>query len=215
MRVAVIRALTTSDPRLLHAHGRALERAYGFRTVTRCIPGQPRGVHDAASFAEATPKVVAMAQELEGRVDAVLISCMADPGLGQARGAVGVPVVGAGAAGAAAALALGGTVGVLGLDGAIPEAVTDAIRPRPMVTDGPDEVADPAGFHTPTGAFGAVAGAARLREAGADVILLGSASLSSIGIAPHLRRSLGVPVIDPVLAAGSALASALGLPAAA
>ena len=209
MRVGVIRALTTSDPRLLHAHGRALERAYGFRTVTRCIPDQPRGVHDAASFAEAAPKVVALARELEDQVDAILISCTADPGLGQARRAVRVPVIGAGAAGGAAALAMGGTTGVLGVGGAIPEAVTDAIWPRPSVTAGPEDVDDPAGFHTPSGAFGAVAEAARLRDAGADVILLGSTALSSIGIAPHLRRTLGVPVIDPVLAAGSALASAL------
>ena len=207
MRVAVIRALTTSDPALLHAHGRALERAYGFRVVTRCIPDQPRGVHDAASFAEAAPKVVAMARDLEGQVDAVLISCTADPGLSEARGAVRVPVVGAGAAGAAAALALGGTTGVLGVGGSVPEALAGALGPS--VTASAEDIADPAGFHTPTGAFGAVAAAVRLRDAGADVILLGSTALSSIGIAAHLRRTLGVPVIDPVLAAGSALASAL------
>ena len=212
MRVAVIRALTTSDPRLLHAHGRALERAYGFRVITRSIPDQPRGVHDAASFAEAAPKVVAAARELEGQVDAVLISCTADPGLAEARSAVRVPVIGAGAAGAAAALAMGGTTGVLGVGGAVPEALAAALGPR--VTAGPEDIADPAGFHTPTGAFGAVAEAARLREAGADVILLGSTALTSIGIAPHLRRTLGVPVIDPVLAAGSALASALEVAAA-
>lgn len=209
MRVAIIRALTTSDPRLLHAHGRALERAYGFRVLTRCIPDQPRGVHDAASFAEAAPKVVALARELEDRVDAVLISCTADPGLGEARRTLGVPVVGAGAAGAAAALAIGGTTGILGVGGEVPGAMADAIGPRPMVAASPEDVADPAGFHTPTGAFGAVAEAARLRDAGADVILLGSAALSSIGIAPHIRRTLGLPVVDPVLAAGSALASAL------
>jgi Asp/Glu/hydantoin racemase len=209
MRVALIRALTTRDPRLLPVHGRALERAYGFTVVTRCIEGQPAGVHDAASLAEAAPKVVALAAEMEPHVDAVLISCAADPGLADARRALGVPVVGAGSSAAAAAAALGGTVGVLGVDGAIPAAVTDGIGARRSLVASPAAVTDPSGFLSPTGAFGAITEAERLRDAGADVILLASAALTSIGLAGHLRRTLGLPVVDPVMAAGAALAAAL------
>jgi len=47
--------------------------------------------------------------------------------------------------------------------------------------------------------------AEELKEKGADVILLACTGYATIGIAKKLRRRLGVPVVDPVLA--SALAT--------
>jgi len=47
-----------------------------------------------------------------------------------------------------------------------------------------------------------------LVDAGADVIVEASTGLTSIGMSDVLRRRLGRPVIDPVVAAGAMLVSA-------
>ncbi|MFD0446468.1 aspartate/glutamate racemase family protein [Streptomyces indonesiensis] len=44
--------------------------------------------------------------------------------------------------------------------------------------------------------------AAGLVASGADTLLLACTGLNTIGIRPLLERRLGVPVVDPVLAAG-------------
>src|SRR6476660_9174625 len=111
MRVGIIRALTTTDRRLLNSHGKLLRDTFGFDVTTRCIPDQPSGVHDAASLRRAVPKVVELALEMAPDQDALVISCAADPGLPEARALLDIPVIGAGsaaAAAAAAALAFGG-----------------------------------------------------------------------------------------------------------
>ncbi|MBG6183007.1 Asp/Glu/hydantoin racemase [Arthrobacter sp. CAN_A214] len=211
MRVGLIRALSTTDQRLLHTHGRLLHTTFGFDVTTRCVPDQPYGVHDAASLEAATPKVVELACELAGEVDALIISCAADPGLDETRAVVGIPVIGAGSAAAAAALAFGGRVGVLGLKNQVPSPISSALGERMVLIDGPDGVETPNGFLLPTGIFDTLAGAQMLAEAGAGVILQASTGLSSIGMAEVLRHKLGLPVIDAVTAAGSMLTAAVSM----
>lgn len=48
-----------------------------------------------------------------------------------------------------------------------------------------------------------------LVDAGADVIVKAGTGLSIIGRADVLRRRLGIPVIDPVVAAGAVIVSAV------
>ncbi|OMH32994.1 aspartate/glutamate racemase family protein [Tersicoccus sp. Bi-70] len=207
MKVGLIRAVTATDPRLLDSHGAALENTFGFEVVTRAIEDQPDGVFDDASLAAAIPKVVRLAVELAPDVDAIVISCAADPGLEIARSLVDIPVVGAGSAAAAAAAAFGGTVGVLGLSRNAPTVIADAIGDRMLVIDGAGASHRPADYLTPTGVIDAITDAHLLADAGADVIVLGTTGLSSIGMAAELRRRLELPVIDAVIAAGSMLAS--------
>jgi allantoin racemase len=209
MRVGIIRALTTSDRRVLHAHGKMLQQAFGFSVVSHCIPDQPSGVYDEESLALAAPKVVALAQEMAADVDALIISCTADPGLAETRAAVGIPVIGAGSAAAAAALAFPGRVGVLGLKHQVPGPISESLGERMVLIDGPESVETPDGFLLPAGIFDALSSAHMLVDAGADVIVQASTGLSSIGMADVLRRRLGVPVIDAVTAAGSMLVSAV------
>lgn len=47
--IGVIRVLTSDDTRLVSAHGRVIEERYNLVTHSRCIPGQPRGIHDDES----------------------------------------------------------------------------------------------------------------------------------------------------------------------
>lgn len=188
MRVGLIRALSTTDQRLLHAHGRLLQNAFGFDVTTRCIQGQPYGVHDAASLGSAAPKVVELAREMAGEVDALIISCAADPGLEETRAVVGIPVIGAGSAAAAAALAFGGRVGVLGLKNQVPSPISSALGERMVFIDGPDGVETPNGFLLPTGIFDTLAGAQMLAEAGAA-----SSSRRAPGSAASAWRRFCVP----------------------
>jgi Asp/Glu/hydantoin racemase len=209
MRVGLIRALTTSDRRLLHSHGRLLRETFGFEVTTRCIPDQPSGVYNEETLRSAVPKVVETALDMAGEVDALIISCAADPGLAETRAVVDIPVIGAGSAAAAVALAFGGRVGVLGLKHQVPDPITESLGERMLLIDGPASVETPEGFLMPTGIFDALAAAHMLVEAGADVIVEATTGLTSIGMAEVLRRRLGIPVIDPVTAAGSMLVSAV------
>lgn len=209
MRVGVIRALTTSDRRLLNSHGKLLQESFGFRVTSQCIPGQPSGVYNEESLREAVPKVVELALEMAPGVDALIISCTADPGLAEVRSLVDLPVIGAGSAAAAAALAFGGRVGVLGLKSSVPGPISQTLGERMLLIDGPESVETSDGFLLPTGIFDSLAAAHMLVDAGADVIVEASTGLTSIGMADVLRRRLGIPVIDPVVAAGSMLVSAV------
>ncbi len=114
--VGVIRVLTTDDPQLLAAHGRILERDFGLATLNRCIPDQPQGIYDDESERIAVPKILRLGRELakEG-VDAIVISCAADPGVTDLRRELSIPVIGAGSSVSAVALGLAERIGILNL----------------------------------------------------------------------------------------------------
>lgn len=77
-----------------------------------------------------------------------------------------------------------------------------------VLIDGSEGVERTEGFLLPTGIFDSLAAVQMLVDAGADVIVEASTGLTSIGMADVLRRRLGIPVIDPVVAAGAMFVSA-------
>jgi allantoin racemase len=174
---------------------------------SRCIPDQPTGVHDDRTFAAAAPKVATLAQRMvtDDRVDAVIISCAADPGLELARAACGAPVVGAGSAAAEVALRQGSHVGVLDLTEQTPAAVTQVLGDRLLNAIVPDGVRQTRDLLTPQGSAAAEAGACALVDQGADVILLACTGMTSIGLADRLAHRVNVPIVDAVLAGGAAV----------
>lgn len=202
--IGVIRVLTTSNPQVLEAHGRLIERTFGeLRVVSRCLPDLPKGVFSQETLGIAEAGIVGTGQALIGEgAEALIVSCMMDPGVGLLRKHVSVPVVGAGSAGAAVALAYGGKVGLLGISDEAPEPVARVLRETLV------GVARPAGAQTTLDLLNSNAqsavypAAAQLLEQGADAILLGCTGFSTIGIAPVLQARCKVPVIDPVLASG-------------
>lgn len=211
--IGVIRVITSDDRDLLDQHGRVLEREFGVRTVTRCLPGQPHGVHDEATFETARASMAEVARGLEAEgVGAIVISCAADPGLPEARAAVSVPVFGAGSSGAAIALALGGKVGVLGITAEVPAAVTAVLGERLVAAEVPDGVARTTELTTPAGREAALVAAERLRAAGAEVILFACTGLTTLALAEPVAEATGLPVVDAVQSAGL-LAARFGPPA--
>ncbi|OZM77968.1 aspartate/glutamate racemase family protein [Pseudonocardia sp. MH-G8] len=209
--IGVVRVLSTTDPDALQAHGRELQAALAVRTIDRCIPDQPHGVHDEPTHRTAAPKVAELAAELvRDGADAVMISCAADPGLAEARAVVDVPVIGAGSATAALAAALGTRVGVLGILDEPPEPYRLALGERIVGTVAPRGVARATELYTPEGAAGSLRASDDLVAAGADVIAFACTGLTSLGLAQQIRDRHGVVVVDPVLAAGHAVCAALG-----
>ena len=209
-RIGLIRVLTASDPRLLNIHGRAVQEAFGVEVISRAIHDQPEGVYDQYTHNSAAPKVLALATDLAPHVDGIMISCSSDPGLAEIRALVDVPVVGAGSAGAAAALALGSRIGVLALSADPPPAVVEVLGRHLHTVQSPDGVTHTQELLTPSGVYETYLAAERLVDDGADVILQACTGLTSMGVTRELRRRYGLPVIDPVLAAGSALILHLG-----
>ncbi|MEV7086408.1 aspartate/glutamate racemase family protein [Streptomyces sp. NPDC093085] len=201
--IGVVRVLTSDDPEAVGAHGRILERRFGYPTLSRCIPDQPHGIHDAATERLAEPKIVALARELadEG-ARTVIISCAADPALARTRTALPVPVIGAGSAAAAVALGLGTRVGVLGITDEAPPGIRAVLGPHFLGNLRPRDVRRTTDLLAPHGPEAVLAAATELVAAGADTLLLACTGLTTIGIRPLLEARLAVPVVDAVLAAG-------------
>jgi len=207
VKVGIVRVLTTQDERLLNAHGRLIEGHFPqFETISRCIEDQPEGIHDDRTSEIAVPKVVKLGRELESEgVGALIISCADDPGVDQLRNIVKIPVIGAGSAAASLALSLGGKVGVLIISDRTPDVIKKALGRSFLAEARPKGVATTLDLLREKESAHLFSAAEELKKKGADVVLLACTGYATIGIAKELRRRLGIPVVDPVLA--SALAT--------
>ena len=200
--LALIRVFTSTDPQVLGVHGSIITSRFGLSVRTYCIPDQPLGIHDDASERQAIPKIVATAEQAAADgAGCVLISCAADPAVRECRRALGIPVVGAGSAAAGVALALGPRVGVLTLNGPVPQPMAAILGSHLAATKSPAGVANTADLLTPAGRAAAIA-AARDLASRVDVIALACTGYTTIGLEAQLRGSIGVPVVDAVEAGG-------------
>ncbi|EGO65246.1 aspartate/glutamate racemase family protein [Acetonema longum] len=201
--LAVVRVFSTADPELLSSHSRLLQTRFGLRTVTYCIPDQPFGIHDDASEARAVPKIVTVARQAEAEgAKAIFVSCAADPGVAECRKTVSIPVLGAGSSGAAVSLAVGCRIGVLNLNGPTPPRMARLLGDRLTAHISPENVANTTDLLTPAGRQAALAAAKKLAEQ-ADVIVFACTGFTTIGLAPVLRSSIRIPIIDAVEAGGT------------
>ncbi|MFA4646686.1 AroM family protein [Pyrococcus kukulkanii] len=209
--VGLIRVLTIQDEELLNIHGKLIEKAFPeLKIVSRCIEEQPKGIYDEKTENEAKPKILRLAKEFEEEgVDAIIISCAADPAVEEARKLVSVPVIGAGSSASALALAYGRKVGVLNLTEETPKVIKEVLGDNLIAEDHPKGVSNTLDLMTEWGRKEAIEAAKRLKEEGVDVIVLGCTGMSTIMIAPVLEKKVGIPVIDPVIAAGAVTLHAL------
>lgn len=208
-KMGLIRVLSTDDPELLNRHGRLLREFIGdpeLTVVSRCIQGHPEGLWNSEEEQKALPKIVRLGQEMEGQdeVAALLVSCVADPGVPELREAVDVPVIGAGSASAAMALALGRPVGALSIVPGILPPIADVLGEHLVGWEVPAGVKTTVDLMSDEGKERFVEAGQRLKGQGAGVILLACTGFSTIHIAPFLEERLGLPVLDPVISAGLA-----------
>ncbi|MEK3902187.1 aspartate/glutamate racemase family protein [Paenibacillus sp. FSL R7-0179] len=206
--LGIIRVITLQENSAIQLHGALIERRYGLPVISRCIPDQPQGVYDAQTEAESIPKIITLAQELEQQgCTAIGISCAADPALTEARAVVNVPVLGAGSCAAHMAMAYSNRVGVLTILEEVPPHIRSILGDAYIGMDRPDGVTTTLDLGTPAGRAGAMAGAARLVERGAEVLVLACTGFATIGLASELEERLGIRAFDPILCLGAAAAA--------
>ncbi|MFN3268355.1 MAG: AroM family protein, partial [Zestosphaera sp.] len=203
--VGLIRVLTTKDEELLNLHGRIIESAFPeLRVVSRCIEDQPKGIYDRESEELAKPKILRLAREFEKEgVNAIIVSCAADPAVKEARKEMRVPVIGAGSAAASIALAYGDKVGVLNLTEDTPEVIKRVLGSHLVAEGKPEGVRNTLDLMTNWGREAAKKALNDLLKHGVDVIVLACTGYSTIGFARIAEEIAGIPVVDPVVAAGA------------
>jgi len=175
--------------------------------VVTCADGPPAIETDGDVAAAVGPMVETA---LAHPADAYVVACFSDPGITELRNALDAPVFGIAESAVLAAMSRGRRVGVISaLDIAIPRhyrywgrigvsarIVADVAAGRGVLDLESED------------AYQDVLGTGRkLAEAGADVVVLGCTGMTHLRT--RLQSDLGMPVIEPCLAALTLAASAL------
>lgn len=204
MNIGLIRVLTLSDQREIDRHGSIIESAFpGLKVTSSCIEDQPKGLYDKASEEEAKPKITGLAKELEKGVEAIIVSCAADPAVVELKEILSVPVVGAGESLAAVSRTLGDSVGVLTITDDVPDPVARGLQDHCLTWAKVEGVETTLDLKEEDIVARAINAAKDMKNQGCGVIALACTGFSTIGVAPKIGREVGIPVVDPVLAAGS------------
>ena len=168
------------------------------------LEGAPPGIETARHADQVVGPLCDLVAREEGRTDAFVIACFGDPGLASVRETTAKPVIGIGEAGITAALNYGEHYGIVTN---LPEDVKPGLRQIRALGLG----ARLAGIEAAGVAVvdlddvarskaGLLAAAKHLKDKGADVLVLGCAGMVPYG--SDLEAETGVPVIDPIHAAG-------------
>ncbi len=172
----------------------------------------PPGIETDAHVREVAAPIAEFVASKEDAADAFVIACFSDPGLTEARRATRRPVLGMAACGIFTAVVLGSRFGVISiLDQSIPRhlryyeslGVTARLAGDRAVGIGVTGLAD----ESRTLDRMMATGRALRDEDGADALVLGCAGMAQYR--ERLEDSLGIPVVDPALAAAGMAMSLL------
>lgn len=204
-KVGILRVLTTSDKIVLNSHQNVLGRVFpGFKIETRCIPNQPRGLFCKEAHLEAESSIMQMSEEWEDEIDGLIISCSDDPCVKALKKRLKIPVVGAGESAATLALLYNLKVGVIGIETNPPVNITSLLDSLMVGYQVPDGIIATTDLLTDKGPELLFNAARKLKNAGAELILLACTGFTTIG-ADMALKDVGLPVIDGVIASGIAL----------
>ncbi|MEN1969824.1 aspartate/glutamate racemase family protein [Lentibacillus sp. N15] len=204
--LGIIRVLTTKQETILQEHGKRMKEIFQIDSITKCIPDQPNGIYSDESEILANPKIVRLAQQMaqDEQIDAITISCAADPALDEANEAVDIPVLGAGVCGAHAACMVGNHVGIIGITEEPPARMKNELGERfhsytfsPKLRKTTDLFSDKAKTELLQVVNNTI-------QSGADVILFACTGFSTIRLKDYFVQHIDVPVIDLVEAQGIA-----------
>lgn len=210
-RIGLIRVLTTRDEETLQSHGRILMGLFpGWEVFSTCIPDQPEGIYDEKTKTEALPKIEDLAFSMTDEdIDGLIISCADDPAVDSLNRKLSIPVVGAGRSAALLAMGLGERVGVIGITDETPKIMKKVLNGFLFKESRPEGVSTTLDLMTPEGRESVLKEAYLLKAEGVDVLALACTGMSTVSLAPKLRRETGLPVIDPVSAEGFFMWAAL------
>jgi len=204
LNIGLIRVLTLTDQREIDRHGSIIESAFpGLKVTSSCIENHLKGLYDKASEEEARPKIIGLAKELEKDVEAIIVSCAADPAVEELKNELCIPVIGAGESMAAVSRTLGDSIGVLTITNEVPDPVAKGLQDHCLAWTKVEGVETTRDLEEEDIVARVINAANDLEKQGCNVIALACTGFSTIGVAPKICREIGIPVIDPVLAAGS------------
>jgi allantoin racemase len=182
--------------------------APGTTFAVQSVASGPPSIESAYDAAIGVPAMLDALHRAEaGGAAAIIIGCFSDPGIEPAREIARIPVIGPGAASLHLAAQLGTRISVisplaghrgqalvrmraLGLESSFASvrgmgmAVLDLARQRDAALDRIVE-----------------AGAKAVAEDGADILVLGCMSMAFLDVTAELQERIGVPVVNPVIAA--------------
>ncbi|GKW45303.1 MULTISPECIES: aspartate/glutamate racemase family protein [Planococcus] len=198
--LGIIRVLTTDNEEVLQEHGKKIEEKSFAKTVTHCIGSQPNGIFDDASEREAIPKIVELAKEMSRKykLDAITISCAADPALEETRAQVDLPILGAGVSGAHAAAMVGSKVGIVGITDEPPSRMKEELGQRFFKHRFSSELRKTTDLFNDGAKEELLRVVESLIDEGADVILFACTGFSTIRLKDYLTLHIKIPVIDLV-----------------
>jgi len=204
MHIGLIRVRTLEAVGAVDKHGPLIEGAFPeLHVECHCIKDQLYGIHDAESEALATPKVIELGRKLANKVDAIIVSCAADPGVEALKKELCIPVIGAGRSAAAIGRTLGDSIGVITITDDVSDAVKAGLGKYFLASKKVKGVETGLDLESEASYGNALKAAEDLVAQGSDTLVLDCTGFSTIAIAPEIAQALGVPVVDPVLAAGS------------
>lgn len=177
----------------------------------------PASVESSVEEYLSVPGLIEAAPALEAEgFDALIIGCFGDPGLAAARELVDIPVIGPGQAGVLLAAQLGQSVSIITVVSEVIPAIRRQVRSHgldSLVTD--IRAVDVPVLELRERADEVMATleaeARRGLAAGADSFVLGCMTMGFLDVARTLQERLGVPVINPVLAALKAAETAVSV----
>ena len=172
----------------------------------------PPGIESDAHVQAVAAPIARFVASREDGAGAFIIACFSDPGLDEARRATRRPVLGMAACGVLTATALGARFGVISI---LEQAIPRHLRYYDALGVGSRLAGDRAVGIGVTGLAAesrtldrmTATGRALRDEDGADVLVLGCAGMARYR--ERLEDSLGLPVVDPVLAAAGMAISVL------
>ncbi|MCS7364111.1 MAG: aspartate/glutamate racemase family protein [archaeon GB-1867-035] len=202
-KVGLIRVITLEDPELLNLHGRIIEENFpGIKVISKCIPNQPYGIYDNKSEKEAIPKIISLAKKMvKDDINALIISCAADPGLKELREKLNVPVIGAGSASAYLALTISSKIGVLTITDETPKVIREILKEKLIAEKSVENVKNTLDLMKKESIKHIYDAILELSNRGCKAIILGCTGFSTIRIVD--RKITGsIILIDPVIACG-------------
>jgi len=210
--IGLIRVMTFEDQKSLDVQGKLIEAMFpDLQVLSRCIPDQHEGIHDEKTQEKAEPKIIDLARKfMQEDLNALIISCAADPALDVLRKELPFPIVGAGSAAAHCSLCVGSRIGVLGIGTKVPEKIQKILGEKCVAYRKIPQIQN-ASEISPGVLQGALEKCGDLVDLEADVILLACAGLAAVGLAQLIYEQFGVISVDPVHAAGSVVRQILSV----
>ncbi|MCC3145315.1 aspartate/glutamate racemase family protein [Halanaerobium sp. Z-7514] len=197
--IAVIRVVTLDNAMDRNKHALILKRHYPqFNFVTFTIPDQPEGVHDFKSHQKSIPKIIKLVEQIKDVVDAVLISCAADPAVTELEQLLDIPVCGTGASSAHYARSLADQIAVVGMGEFKIKEIIEVLGDNLIDYQLLNNIKTTQQLNTPKGKIELINAVKNIHKQ-ASAVILACTGMSTMEIADHLAKSFELPVIDPLV----------------